>query len=331
MTEASMIIVNSQPQDSLPATDRGLAYGDGVFETMKVKNGDIALWHYHYARLLNGLQRLHIDINHHALFQHIQASIASIASAHQRQQASPQEQGVLKLIVTRGDGQRGYMPSADASATLISIYRPLSDTYLHDNAIHQQKGVAVHLCHERLAVSSSRAGIKSLNQLPYVLASRERQVLALQEQAIQKKTLQEGLMLDKDGYIIEATARNFFLVKDNVLYTPLVDQCGVAGVMRRLVIEVSATQAGIAVKEARITQSMLEDADEIFLSNSVSGIWPVVSCVGRINSTNCVDQQWPVGAISQKIHHNCHHFQVDKNQTLAAYLSSSATFSSSPL
>ena len=304
MIKPPIFIVNSQQQDNLPVTDRGLSYGDGVFETMKVVNGGIALWQYHYERLLGGLQLLYIDVDHHALHHHINISLISV---RHRQQAHPQEQGVLKLVVTRGAGQRGYMPEKDEPATLISIYTPLSDGFLKDNTAYQQQGVAVHICNERLAVSSSLVGIKSLNQLPYVLASRERQALAVQE----------GILLDKDGNLIEATARNFFLIKDNVLYTPLLDQCGVAGVMRRLIVGAAALEVGVAVKEARITLSMLKDADEVFLSNSVSGIWPVISC-----AMGSSIQQWSVGTLSRKIQHYCHQYQNDKNGSLASFLSS---------
>jgi 4-amino-4-deoxychorismate lyase len=313
MTEPSIIIVNSQQQTSLPATDRGLAYGDGVFETMKVAGGDISLWHYHYERLLDGLHRLFIEIDPQAFLQHMNTSLESV---RQRQQMHPQEQGVLKLIVTRGDGHRGYMPTQGGSATLISIYKPLPDTFFNENEDRQQNGVGVHICKERLAVSSSLAGIKSLNQLPYVLASRERQTLAAQE----------GLLLDHDDNVIEATARNLFLVKNNVLYTPLTDQCGVAGVMRRLIIDVVAAQVGVMVKEAHITLSMLKHADEVFLSNSVSGIWPVVNCM-----VDDIGQQWLVGKISQKIQSHCHHFRVDENQSLTSLLSSATPLSPFPI
>ena len=312
MTEPSIIIVNSQQQTSLPATDRGLAYGDGVFETMKVAGGDISLWHYHYERLLDGLQRLFIEIDPQAFLQHMNTSIESV---RQRQQTHPQEQGVLKLIVTRGDGQRGYMPTQFEPATLISIYKPLPDTFFNENEDRQQNGVGIHICKERLAVSSSLAGIKSLNQLPYVLASRERQTLAAQE----------GLLLNNDNHVIEATARNLFLVKNNVLHTPLIDQCGVAGVMRRLIIDIVAAQMGVMVKEAHITLSMLKHADEVFLSNSVSGIWPVVNCL-----VDDVDQQWLVGKFSRRIQSHCHHFRLDENQSLTSYLSSSTPLSPSP-
>jgi 4-amino-4-deoxychorismate lyase len=239
----------------------------------------------------------------------------SLESVRQRQQMHPQEQGVLKLIVTRGDGQRGYMPTQGGSATLISIYKPLHDTFFNENEVRQQNGVEAHICKERLAVSSSLAGIKSLNQLPYVLASRERQTL----------TAQEGLLLNNDDNVIEATARNLFLVKNKVLYTPLIDQCGVAGVMRRLIIDIVAAQVGVMVKEAHITLLMLKHADEVFLSNSVSGIWPIVSCI-----VDGVDQQWLVGKVSQKIQYHCHHFRVDERQALASFLSSSTPLSPSP-
>lgn len=298
MKEFPIIIVNGQTQqNSISVSDRGLAYGDGVFETMHVVQGDIVLWQYHYARLCLGLQRLYIDVDNDELVQHIAVSIQAIHD-------QPLQCGVLKLIITRGIGQRGYMPSDENKASLITIFTPLNDSFFTDNQTHQRDGVAVHYCSERLAISASLAGIKSLNQLPYVLASRERQSLSVQE----------GLLLDDMGHLVEATARNLFIVKDGILYTPMLNRCGVAGVMRRFIMEYIAVEHNLTVKETTLTTTMLEQSDEVFLCNSVSGIWPVIQCD---------QQQWPIGEVTQHIQYALNQFTVTvKHLSLSHFLSS---------
>ncbi|MFT6102566.1 MAG: 4-amino-4-deoxychorismate lyase [Granulosicoccus sp.] len=286
MNSSTIILVNNLRQDSIPVTDRGLAFGDGVFETMLVSNTDVSLWEYHYQRLLEGLKRLHISIDPPTLYQHISTSLEAIREYRQSDQSEQSlyqcvNEGVWKLIVTRGQSQRGYMPDNTAQATLITVYTPLTTQVFDVNRCYSQQGVAVHYCRERLAASRTLAGIKSLNQLPYVLASRERQAL----------DVQEGLMLSNDGLLIEATARNVFMVKNNELLTPQLHQCGVAGIMRRAVIE-RARSMGMSVQEMDVSITVFEQSDEVFLTNSISGIWPVIQCETL---------RWNVGPVTQTL------------------------------
>jgi 4-amino-4-deoxychorismate lyase len=282
MNSSTIILVNNLRQDSIPVTNRGLAFGDGVFETMLVSNTDVSLWEYHHQRLLEGLRRLHISIDLPTLYQHISTSLEAIREYRQSDQSDQDvNQGVWKLIVTRGQSQRGYMPDNMAKPTLITIYTPLAAQFFDENRRFSQQGVAVHYCRERLAASRTLAGIKSLNQLPYVLASRER--LALD--------VQEGLMLNNDGLLIEATARNVFMVKGNELLTPQLHQCGVAGVKRRVVIE-RARSIGMSVQEIDVSVAVLEQSDEVFLTNSIGGIWPVIQCEAK---------HWDVGSVTQHL------------------------------
>jgi 4-amino-4-deoxychorismate lyase len=286
MNSPTIILVNNLRQDSIPVIERGLAFGDGVFETMLVSNTDVSLWEYHYQRLLEGLKRLHISIDLPTLYQHISTSLEAIGECRQSDQSDQGvnqgvDKGVWKLIVTRGQSQRGYMPDNTAQATLITVYTPLTTQFFDANRCYSQQGVAVHYCRERLAASRTLAGIKSLNQLPYVLASRERQAL----------DVQEGLMLSNDGLLIEATARNVFMVKNNELLTPQLHQCGVAGIMRRAIME-RARSMDMSVQEVDVPVAVFEQSDEVFLTNSISGIWPVIQCETL---------RWSIGPVTQTL------------------------------
>lgn len=284
MAYSPIILVNNQPQDHIPVANRGLAYGDGLFETMLYRSGDIALWSSHLDRLLLGLDRLNINLDPARLQQHMQTTLQLIQQKTQDSSASTSSTniGVCKLIVTRGDGvARGYMPDDQAMSSLISIYTPLSSEARESNQSLSQQGVKVHYCQERIIASPTLAGIKSLNQLPYVLASGERQTL----------DVQEGVMLDSRDQVIEATARNLFIVKDGVLVTPLLNTAGVAGVMRRWVIEMAKANSWV-VKETQLSVGDISNADEVFLTNSITGIWPVITCE---------QQYWPVGPVTQRL------------------------------
>lgn len=270
MNQSPYILIDQQKQDNISVFDRGLAYGDGLFETMKVDHGKIALWQYHYERLFLGLKRLSIPLNKSSLFEQLNQSLDYFQSTS----------GVLKLIVTRHQGGRGYAPPIDSKSTLVSIADPSDKNNV--NQSRAEKGVSVHYCNEYLSVNASLAGIKSLNQLSYVLASQERQGLPFDE----------GLLFSSQGHLIEATSRNVFLVKGGELYTPLLDQCGVEGVLRRLIIEDIAPEIGMVAHECLLTKLDIQQADEIFVTNSITGVWPVI---------RCNEIEWVVGVATQKI------------------------------
>lgn len=239
------ILVNGQAQGSVSALDRGLAYGDGLFETMWASGGRIALWSRHMLRLAEGCRRLRIPLPD--------------GDALARECASVSEglrDAVVRLTVTRGIAPRGYAVPADSVPTRIvqagPAPKPRRGWYHH--------GVRVHVCETRLAAQPLLAGLKHLNRLEQVLARNE----------WHDDTLAEGLVCDMDGFVISATAANLFAVIDGELSTPALDQCGVAGVART---EILARHDDIAVRPIRLRE--LEHADEIFLSSSVRGIVPV--------------------------------------------------------
>ena len=259
VADTPITIVNGADSRHVSVLDRGLAYGDGAFETMLLKDGDIRLWKLHYERFQRSLSALAIPLELSALAMQMRRVFYAIEKA-------ALEQAVIKLIVTRGEGGRGYQSPTQVNPNLIAIISHFSPNPSMD------KGIKVHYCHQQLS-PQPLSGIKTLNQLAYVLASDERS----------GSDCMEGLLFNHQDQLIEATARNVFLVDDNRrLLTPRLDQCGIEGVMRRLIIETIAPQLGIEVKQMIVTRADIVNAKELFLTNSVTHIWPVTRCEDKI-------------------------------------------------
>ena len=257
--------VDGRPATDLPLSDRGLAYGDGLFETIAVRGGRAKLLPRHLARLGEGAQRLSIDLDLPGLEAELSAFFAELG------------EGVAKLMVTRGDGLRGYAPPQPSSPRRILLGNPLP-SYPASNA---EQGVRLFPCVTRLAEQPLLAGLKHLNRLEQVLARGEWQDAAFAE----------GLMRDVSGRVIEGVFSNLFLVKDGVLLTAELSRCGVAGVMRAEVLEQAARQ-GITCEVRDIAFDELLTADEVFVCNSLYGIWPVRELAASV---------WPAGPLTRKL------------------------------
>lgn len=258
--------VDGQPAHALASLkDRGLAYGDGLFETLAVKAGQPLLLDLHMQRLAQGCSRLAIVADHSL----IRSELLAYAQA--------MGEGVLKLIVTRGDSQRGYSASPEALPRRILQASPPA-AYPDANAL---EGIQLFDCATRLAVQPLLAGLKHLNRLEQVLARAE----------WQDPAYAEGLMRDTSGRVIEGVFSNLFLVRNGSLYTADLQRCGVAGVMRAALL-VEAERQGIACHVTDISFEQLRQADELFLCNSVYGIWPVRAFA---------ELSWPVGPLTRKL------------------------------
>lgn len=254
-----IIAVNGKLGAGISPLDRGFTYGDGLFETMRLSAGSIPLWERHYQRLSEGCKRLQIHLNSPELLE--QKSLV-LEAAVARGIAS----GVVKIIVTRGLGGRGYGFEQNTVPTLcIGVYPGASCP-----PEYYQAGVNLHLCQQRLGSNAKLAGIKHLNKLEHILARTE----------WQGSDYAEGLLRDNDGSVIEGTVSNIFAVARGQVLTPALDQCGVKGVMRNLIITELAPQLGFSVAECKLSLEQVLDSDELFLTNSVFGIWPV-KAIGR--------------------------------------------------
>lgn len=244
-----MVLVNGLQTDLLNVHDRGLAYGDGVFRTVRVSRGRALCWQRHYQKLQADCRVLSLSCpNHSVLCKELDRITA----------ANPE--CVLKIIITRGPGPRGYRVTADMQPTHIIMAEPLPD---YPPSYHEQ-GVSLRICDLRLSLQPRLAGIKHLNRLENVMARLE----------WDDASIAEGLLLDSEGYAIGGTMTNLFMLKGNELWTPDLTRCGVAGVQRNRVLE-QAAASGIPCAVQNILLEQLLQADEIFLTNSVIGVWQV--------------------------------------------------------
>lgn len=248
MTE---ILINGEANTTIDVLDRGLQYGDGLFETMAVRDGQIHLWDAHWERLTNGCEQLSIALPDKDI---VEKEISLLTENNNK------EKYVIKLIVTRGIGNRGYAYSDGQNTTRIISNHSWPD-YPEKNQID---GVNVCYCATTLSENEKLAGIKHLNRLEQVLARNEWNT----------DEYQEGLMLTREGNVVDGTMSNIFSIKDNMLFTPDLSLCGVSGVMRKTVIKYSK-ELGIPAYEKTFTKNELELADELFLTNSLFGIWPI--------------------------------------------------------
>ncbi|QYM67488.1 aminodeoxychorismate lyase [Pseudomonas sp. So3.2b] len=257
--------VDGQPADAVPLKDRGLAYGDGLFETLAVKAGQPVLLDRHLQRLDEGCRRLALVADQALIRNELLAYAAALGD------------GVLKLILTRGDSLRGYGINAGAPVRRILQGSPPA-TY---PPAHGSSGVRLFPCVTRLSEQPLLAGLKHLNRLEQVLARAE----------WQDANHAEGLMLDMSGRVIEGVFSNLFLVDNGQLLTADLSRCGVAGVMRAELLA-RAEALGLVTTVTDISLAQLQRADEVFVCNSVYGIWPVLGC-GPMS--------WSAGPLTRKL------------------------------
>jgi 4-amino-4-deoxychorismate lyase len=242
--------------DAIAIDDRGLQYSDGLFETIAIRDGRPRLWALHSDRLQTGCRRLGIRLP--AADELLHGLTSALRAA-----GKVEQDALLKIIVTRGQGDRGYAPPPNAGATvLFGVFERTQ----HAARLYQQ-GVAIRFCNARLASQPQTAGIKLLSCLDQVRARGE----------WHDPDIAEGLMLDQDGSVVSGTMSNLFIVRGSKLITPEITNCGVSGVMRRHILALAAVD-DVPFEVDRILPEAVRTADEIFLCNSQFGIWPVSLC-----------------------------------------------------
>jgi len=245
-----MFLINGEPRNSLSVNNRGLQYGDGVFETIAVLEKQPLCWLDHMNRLARSCQRLGLDCPSFDCLLNEASEL--IINGHP---------GVLKIIITRGEGGRGYRPPAKGTppVRIMGLY-PWPD--YPDNL--SDDGIRVRICRTRLACNPLLAGIKHLNRLEQVLARAE----------WEDDGVSEGLMLDTRGFVIEGTMTNLFMIKDNELQTPDLSQSGIEGIVRENIFRLVGKMK-LELNLSDLDLDSLYSADEIFLCNSIIGVWPV--------------------------------------------------------
>ncbi len=263
---SARVFVGSVRATAIPLDDRGFGYGDGLFETMRASRGDVPWWDAHWSRLARGAARLQVALPDQ---QQARQEAAALLDGGD---------GVLKLIVSRGPGARGYAPGDASVPTWVLSHHPQPQAF-------PREGLTLRWCETRLALQPALAGIKHCNRLEQVLARAEwRDLPSIERQA------HEGLMRSGDGDVVCATAANVFVLKAGRWTTPRIDRCGVQGVCRGWAF------AALAATESRLTVADVETAEAVFLCNAVRGILPVARL-----GTRCWSPHPQILALQQRL------------------------------
>lgn len=261
---AAAVLVDGVAGDRIAATDRGLAFGDGVFRTLAVRGGRPLNWTWHYRRLAADCAALRL------------AAPAEDLLLAELRQAAPGD-AAAKVIVTRGAATRGYgIPQAARTTRVVMAFAPPQFP-----ASHAEQGVTVRRCALALSEQPRLAGAKTLNRLENVLARSE----------WDDPSISEGLCADAGGRVIEGTMSNLFVVSQGRVATPDLSRCGVVGAQRERVRELLARE-GVPCSVRDIGWDAVAGADELFLTNSLIGAWPVARFEER---------RWSVGPVTRRV------------------------------
>ena len=256
---AHITLVNGTETSAIDIADRGLAYGDGLFETMRVVEGEIPFLALHLKRFLKGVVALGLGEEGHLKRDFLR--YVTIALDEIKDNACL-DTSIIKMIVTRGNGGRGYTPPDEANCHFIA---QVFDLPFYPESFSTE-GITIRECQYRLGFQPQLARIKHLNRLDQVLASQE----LLGDP--------EGLLLDYDDKVIEGTKSNVLIFKGNDVLTPSLTDCGVGGVLREEILNPSH-KMGINLNITDIHLSELSECDGIAMINSVFGIWFVKTMI----------------------------------------------------
>lgn len=259
--------VDGQPASSLPLPDRGLLYGDGLFETLLVADQRPLLLDLHLQRLADGLARLGFPDCLSLAGEQLQMACRAAGPGFQ----------VLRLTITRGAGLRGYAPPEASTARII-----IQSQALDRDPRQPLPPARLAFLQTRWGMQPQLAGIKHLNRLEQVLAAGE----------ARDSQCDDGVMLGQGGEVVSTTSGNLFAIAGGRLLTPTLDQAGIAGTRRRLVLEELAPACGLQGEVGTLNRDDLLTADELFLCNAVNGLRAVASLEAR---------QWPAQPITARL------------------------------
>ena len=261
------ILINGKKDNRISVNDRAFQYGDGIFETIAYKNNTLIYWNEHIQRLNNACRILQLNIIDEKTWLN---DIKKVISDNQQDL-------VIKLIYSRGNGQRGYKIAEPVEPVRVVMSSPLP---VYADELHDS-GVKLMVCKTPASSNSRLAGIKHLNKLDNVLARNE----------WSDDEIFEGLMLDDYGNVIEGTMTNIFAVKNNSLYTPILKRSGVNGIIRQRIIDL-AKNDNIVTQQIEIKLDKLLKMDEIFISNSLIDLCPV---------KQIDNNQYKIGSITKQL------------------------------
>ncbi len=256
-------LIDGEITSQLPVTDRGFLYGHGVFETIACDSGKPVFWPLHIERLMEGCQRLGLKLpDEDTLLSDLQTACAGKLLS------------VVRICITARASERGY-----AAPRPVDIRRIIScHPWPTDVELPRLKGINIPIAEYRLSHNRALAAIKHCNRLEQVLAAAEPASIAAGE----------ALLLDHDNFVISTLSANLFLAFGEQLITPRLDRCGVHGVTRAAILQ----NFGHRCEKRRVTQELLNEADEVFICNSIRGIWPV---------TGINERKFDIGQVTREL------------------------------
>lgn len=277
----NMVLINGIPAEFLNINDRAIHYGDGLFETILCQNGKLLYWKQHYQRLQSSANRLKMVCPDEGLL------LNDIENILNDSDTAANTILAIKIIISRGSGERGYQFKAGNSLTRIVMASAIDTDYSSLTATRLLSG-NLFICEQQVSINEGLAGMKHLNRLENVLARNEWQTNATNNKII------DGLMLNANHHVIEATMSNLFVVKDGQLITPDLKQSGVSGIMRDVIIDV-ASKNKITTTVTDLTLEEVITMDECFISNSLIGMKIV---------NNIADHKFPSDTITKQLFSN---------------------------
>lgn len=262
--------VNYRLDSSVSIADRGFAYGDGVFETIRVLPNVFFQLDDHLARLYRGLSKLGMPLSteqKNELIVFLSSQVLGLIK----------EESVVKIMVTRGEGGRGYLPPEKITHSIV-----IGILSAPDYQVQKNKGVSLSV--SPVPVSNNRflSGIKHLNRLENVMAKRFLMAPDF-----------EAIMLNADGELIECIQSNLFWFQNGVIQTPSLEQAGVQGTYRKAIIE---NQTHYSVQVGHFSLSDIMAADEVFIANSLMGVVPVTHITIDVDK-----RSFPIGIHTRKL------------------------------
>jgi len=264
-------LVNGEISSFVSAGNRGLNYGDGLFETLLIKNGQPIWWQAHMDRLGICCKRLGLNMPPQAkLLREVKTATAGLSSA------------VVKIVLTRQGQARGYGFDAESDCDRIISAHAIPDN-LEEPVL---QGRRARICDLRLAVQPALGGIKHLNRLEQVLATAEDY----------QEGVTEGILLDQEDNVISAISANIFIVMEQRLLTPRLDRSGVRGVFRSQILAAFKARC----EQRRIQPDFLREAHEVFVCNCVRGIVPI---------TRIGDWEYAIGPVTRELQSWYHEHQ----------------------
>ena len=248
--------------------NRGLRFGDGIFETMKMKQGKLILADEHFARLWKGMEVLQFAVPRHFEPEKLQEEIATLAKKNLHENAAR-----IRLTILRGNG--GLYDAADHRPNYIIQTWALPEGNGEWNSNGLVLGIYTHVKKSCDILSN----LKHNNYLPYVMAALE----------AKKEKWNDAIVLNTNERVCDTTIANIFFIKDDIVYTPALTEGGVAGIVRKFLIDALKAN-GFECIEKSITTEELLNADEVFLTNSIYNIrW--VSSINDISFGNAITQK----------------------------------------